>query len=81
MEDRFDLRLQMPGDDRLRDSVRDRGTPSVRIPLPCGFGMSTAFIGGGKYDPDDIRFQILYRLPARSSSKAVRVSSSTPGAP
>jgi hypothetical protein len=31
--------------------------PSVRIPSPCGFAISTARTGGGRYEPDDIRFQ------------------------
>jgi hypothetical protein len=35
------------------------GTPSTRVPPPCGLGISTAFTGGGKQVPDDIRFQIL----------------------
>src|SRR5512144_1090575 len=34
------------------------GTPNLLVPPP-GFGISTALTGGGKYDPDDIRFQIL----------------------
>jgi len=37
------------------------GTPSILVP-PEDFGISTARTGGGKYVPDDIRFQILYRL-------------------
>src|ERR1019366_7816800 len=56
------------------------GTPSMRTP-PCDFGISTPLTGGGKYDPDDIRFQIRYRLFFRSSSKAAKVCPSTPGAP
>ena len=35
------------------------GTPRTLVPPPWGFGISTAFTGGGKYDPSDIRFQIL----------------------
>ena len=35
------------------------GIPSILVPPPCGFGISTARTGGGKYVPDDIRFQIL----------------------
>jgi hypothetical protein len=35
------------------------GTPSTRVPPPCGFGISTALTGDGKYDPELIRFQIL----------------------
>ncbi len=34
-----------------------------------------------KYDPDDIRFQIRYKLFFRSSSKSAIVCPSTPGAP
>jgi len=33
------------------------GTPRTRVP-PEDFGISTARTGGGKYVPDDIRFQI-----------------------
>ena len=51
------------------------------MPPPCGFGISTARTGGGKYDPEDIRFQILKRLFWRSSSNAARSTPSTPGAP
>jgi len=32
------------------------GTPSKRVP-PEDFGISAARTGGGKYVPDDIRFQ------------------------
>ena len=31
------------------------GIPSILVPPPCGFGISTARTGGGKYVPDDIR--------------------------
>ena len=34
------------------------GTPRMRVP-PEDLGISTARTGGGKYVPDDIRFQIL----------------------
>src|ERR1700694_4148756 len=57
------------------------GTPSTRPPPPCGLGISTARTGGGKYDPELIRFQILYRLFFRSASNSSSVTSSTPGAP
>jgi hypothetical protein len=57
------------------------GTPSIRVPIPCAFATSTARTGGGKYVPDDIRFQTLYRLPFRSFSKSATDSPSTPGAP
>jgi hypothetical protein len=33
------------------------GTPGILVP-PEAFGISTARTGGGKYVPDDIRFQI-----------------------
>ena len=57
------------------------GMPSVRIPSPCGFAISTARTGGGRYEPDDIRFQTLYRLFFRSFSKSAMLCPSTPGAP
>ena len=57
------------------------GTPSTRTPPPCGLGISTARTGGGKYDPELMRFQILNRLFFRSSSNSSRVWRSTPGAP
>ncbi len=34
------------------------GTPSILVP-PEAFGISTALTAGGKYVPDDIRFQTL----------------------
>src|SRR5262249_44849856 len=39
------------------------------------------FTGGGKYEPDDMRFHSLSRLPLRSTSNAAIDSSSTPAAP
>src|ERR1017187_187388 len=57
------------------------GTPSLRTPLPCGFGTSTSFTGGGKYDPEDIRFHVTYSLFRRSASKSSIVQPSTPGPP
>lgn len=58
------------------------GTPSTRVPgAPCCLGISTAITGGGKYVPEDIRFQILYRLPRRSFSNSSMDTPSTPGAP
>ena len=56
------------------------GTPRILVP-PCDFGISTAFTGGGKYVPDDIRFQILYRFPRRSFPKSSIDTRSTPAAP
>ena len=58
------------------------GLPSIRVPPPCGLGISTAFTGGGSTLPDDIRFQILYRLFSRSGLETVDCyCPSTPGAP
>jgi len=34
------------------------GTPSTRIPPPCGLAISTALTGGGNQVPELIRFQI-----------------------
>src|SRR5215469_17753815 len=56
------------------------GTPSIRVP-PEDLGISTARTGGGKYVPDDIRFQILYKLLPRSFSNASMVTPSAPAAP
>ena len=57
------------------------GMPNILDPPPCGLGISTARTGGGKWLPDDIRFQTLNRLFCRSASNASIVTSSTPGAP
>ena len=81
MEDRFHLRLQIHLDHRLGDPVGHRRHPKTLTPLPPALGISTAFTGGGKYDPDDIRFQILYRFRSRFSSNAAIDCSSTPAAP
>jgi hypothetical protein len=56
-------------------------TPRTQAPEPCGLGISTALTGGGKYDPELIRFQTLKRLSARSASNASRSCPPTPGAP
>ena len=45
-----------------RPCPRRSAMPSILVPPPCCFGISTARTGGGKYVPDDIRFQILYRV-------------------
>src|SRR6266581_1034232 len=57
------------------------GTPSIRTPFPTFFGISTALTGGGKYVPELIRFQSLYRLFFRSCSNSWRDCPSTPPAP
>ena len=51
------------------------------MPPPCGLGTSTAFTGGGTYDPEDIRFQVTYNLPRSSDSNSSIVHPSTPGPP
>jgi hypothetical protein len=43
------------------------GTPNFRMP-PVALGISTCLTGGGKYDPDDIRFHSLYKFRDRSCS-------------
>ena len=56
------------------------GTPSFLVP-PDAFGISTCLTGGGKYDPDDIRFHTLYRFLDRFCSNSAMVSSSMPATP
>src|SRR5215469_5161928 len=56
------------------------GTPRILVP-PEALGISTARTGGGKYVPEDIRFQILYRLFPRSFSNISMVTPSAPAAP
>ena len=82
MEDRFDLRLQPPGHHRLGDSVRDRrharASSSHRravsvSPPPSPEAESS--------DPEDIRFQILYRLFFRSFSNSSIVTHPPPAHP
>src|SRR6266478_2398757 len=55
----------------LSDTV---GIPGLLVP-PFAFGISTCFTGGGKYEPDDIRFHSLYRFLDRSCSNIARASS------
>ena len=81
MEDRLDPRLQLPGHHRLRDPIGHGRHTQHSGARPVRFGISTARTGGGKYDPDDIRFQILYRLLFRSFSNSAIDCPSTPGAP
>ena len=82
MKDRFDLRLQPARHHRLGDPVRRssarQGFSSHRhavsvSPPPSPEAESS--------DPDDIRFQIRYRLFFRSLSNSSSVTPSTPGAP
>src|SRR5260370_4300045 len=56
------------------------GTPIILTPPPP-FGICTAFTSGGKYVPEDIRFQTLYRLSFRSFSNAPIDTPSTPADP
>jgi len=56
------------------------GMPSFLMP-PVAFGISTCFTGGGKYEPDDIRFHSLYRFLDRFCSNISTLSSSMPAAP
>src|ERR1035437_3768818 len=48
------------------------GIPSLRKP-PFAFGISTCLTGGGKYDPDDIRFHSLYKFLDRCRSNFAMV--------
>ncbi len=81
MEDRVDLLLQLPGYDRLRDPVghgrhpEHPGATTVRL-----LDLHRAH-RRWEARPDDIRFQILNRLPCRSFSNSVIVCPSTPAAP
>src|ERR1700739_3790639 len=56
------------------------GMPSFLVP-PFAFGISTCFTGGGKYEPDDIRFHSLYRFLDRFCSNIAIDSSSIPAEP
>src|SRR6201996_6906848 len=56
------------------------GIPSFLVP-PFAFGISTCFTGGGKYEPDDIRFHSLYRFLDRFCSNIAIDSSSIPAEP
>jgi hypothetical protein len=56
------------------------GISSFLVP-PLAFGISTCLTGGGKYDPDDIRFHSLYKFLDRFSSNIAIVSSSMPAEP
>ena len=79
-------------EDRLRPSVPAQARPpSARFGprrwalRECGplrhaaLGISTARTGGGKYVPEDIRFQILYKIAFRSFSNPRWSRPSTPG--
>ena len=46
---------------------------------PAALGISTAGTGGGKYVPDDIRFQTLYRLFLRPAFEVLDGSPVDPG--
>jgi hypothetical protein len=63
MEKRLRPGLQSHRDHSLRDSVRDSGNPQDPCPTTMRLGISTAFTAGGKYVPEDIRFQEGYSKP------------------
>jgi hypothetical protein len=56
------------------------GTPRTLVPPPP-LGIGTALTSGGKYVPDDIRFQTLYKLFLRSFSNTSSDTPSTPDEP
>ena len=58
MEDRLHLRLQHHLCDRLRHAIGNRRN-AERPRAAAVLLISTSRTGGGKYEPDDIRFQIL----------------------
>ena len=58
MELRLHQRLQDHLHDRLRHAIGHSGDAERALP-PLSFGISTSRTGGGKYEPDDIRFQTL----------------------
>ena len=82
MEPRLAGFLQLHRHHRLRHPSAIVGTPSTRTPPPCGLGISTARTGGGKYEPELIRFQILIEVVLQVGLELVEgLTSSTPGAP
>src|ERR1035437_2104628 len=56
------------------------GIPNLLKP-PLPFGICTCLTGGGKYDPEDIRFHSLYRFLGRFCSNIAIVSSLMPAEP
>ena len=81
MKDRFDLRLQPARHHRLGHPVRDRWHTKGSRPTAMRFRYLHRLHRRRKVDPEDIRFQILYRLFFRSFSNSSSVTPSTPGAP
>ena len=79
MEDLLRAGLQRNRGHCLRHPVGTVGTPENPRAATAASGISTARTGGGKYVPDDIRFQILYRLSLRSGSKSSMDTPSAPG--
>src|ERR1700750_1460151 len=61
MKDRVECRLDLSLDDSLCDSIRHSGNTQLSGAALC-LRISTCFTGGGKYEPDDIRFHSLYRF-------------------
>ena len=81
MEPWFRPFLQIHGHHRLGHPVSDRRHAEHPDPATVRLGDLDRPDRGGKYDPELIRFQILYRLFFRSASNSPSVTSSTPGAP
>ena len=82
MEDRLDLRLQLRGHHRLRDPVGDsRHAEHPRARRHAASGSPPPAPAAGSTIPEDIRFQILYRLFFRSVSNSAMRQPVHPGAP
>jgi len=58
VEIRLHVRFQVHLDDRLGDPIRNGRYAQTPI-APSFFGIATDRTGGGKYVPDDMRFQSL----------------------
>jgi site-specific DNA recombinase len=65
--------LQVHGHYRLSNPVCDCGHAQQTDTTTVWLWYLDTLDRGGKYDPDDIRFQILYKLFFRSASNAARV--------
>ncbi|RPK37217.1 hypothetical protein EES39_31090 [Streptomyces sp. ADI92-24] len=81
MERRLHPDSEMSGHHGLSNAVSDSGNAEHSCAATMLLGDLHRSHRRGKYVPDDIRFQILYRLPRRSDSKSAMDCPSTPGAP